>query len=160
MVKNNGNLLFPRLLLPAPHAGPALCLALLVTGNASCIKPEMAVTPLQKKKEGYGQRSNLLLIDTKPFFSAILSAFPACSGPHEVYKQCGTSCPDTCQNLGQPRRCPTVCRSGCFCRPAYVRSRLGGPCVHRDTCTGKLSRETSVWSLFSRETSVWSLFTG
>uniref|UniRef100_T1DJ89 Putative trypsin inhibitor like cysteine rich domain protein n=1 Tax=Psorophora albipes TaxID=869069 RepID=T1DJ89_9DIPT len=59
-----------------------------------------------------------------------------CTGAHEEYSSCGTSCPETsCSTIGQPIACKEVCREGCFCRSGYVRvSWENRTCVERGQC--------------------------
>ena len=55
-------------------------------------------------------------------------------GDHEHYTDCGTACPDTCDNYKGPNRpCITLCVAGCFCDEGYVRND-SGKCVKPDEC--------------------------
>uniref|UniRef100_T1D5L4 Putative til domain-containing cysteine-rich salivary secreted peptide n=1 Tax=Psorophora albipes TaxID=869069 RepID=T1D5L4_9DIPT len=45
-----------------------------------------------------------------------------CTRSNEVYRSCGTACPETCSNIGRPIVCIAVCRTGCFCKAGYVRN--------------------------------------
>ncbi|PRD33210.1 UNVERIFIED_CONTAM: Vwf [Trichonephila clavipes] len=54
-------------------------------------------------------------------------------GDNEVFKECGTACPATCNNRTTSRPCPAVCVKGCFCRVGYVRDPLG-KCVLPAAC--------------------------
>ena len=49
-----------------------------------------------------------------------------------VYHQCGTLCPQTCENIGEV--CGGGCASGCFCPSGQVL--LEGECVDVFRCTG------------------------
>jgi hypothetical protein len=56
-------------------------------------------------------------------------------GANEQFKTCGSSCPITCQNKGNPPQiCLTLCGEGCFCREGYVRNEWTGECVLPDKC--------------------------
>ena len=52
------------------------------------------------------------------------SSFNRCYGRYEQYNECGTACPDTCQDIWQynPMKiCNMMCRIGCECRRPFVR---------------------------------------
>ncbi|GAB0100412.1 hypothetical protein DMENIID0001_164520 [Sergentomyia squamirostris] len=51
-----------------------------------------------------------------------------CSGPNEVYSDCGNSCKEKCGT----KFCPQVCETGCFCRPGYAR--VNGICIPKKKC--------------------------
>lgn len=52
-------------------------------------------------------------------------------GRNEVWKQCSSTCPETCD--GRPTTpCILICRSGCDCLPDYVRH--DGQCIRRNQC--------------------------
>ncbi|XP_076637005.1 chymotrypsin inhibitor-like [Colletes latitarsis] len=51
---------------------------------------------------------------------------------HEIWNDCGTSCPPTCENP-RPEICNMMCREGCECRPGFLRNK-DGQCVHRFKC--------------------------
>uniref|UniRef100_A0A4Q8K7X2 U83-Liphistoxin-Lsp1a_1 n=1 Tax=Liphistius sp. SGP-2016 TaxID=1905180 RepID=A0A4Q8K7X2_9ARAC len=60
--------------------------------------------------------------------------FPKCNKRKgEVYQNCGTACPDNCDNYKEPRACPAVCVEGCFCKKGRVR-RNDGFCVKPKKC--------------------------
>ncbi|EAT48610.1 AAEL000369-PA [Aedes aegypti] len=61
---------------------------------------------------------------------------PPC-GPNEVYSECGTACPETCDNLGENIPCVLMCVPGCFCQPGYVRNNVTGACVKPCECPPK-----------------------
>ncbi|KAF9988444.1 hypothetical protein BGZ75_009391 [Mortierella antarctica] len=64
---------------------------------------------------------------------ALASAQSDC-GKNELYSNCGSSCPNTCENINSgPRICTLNCVSGCFCTAGLVR-RKDGQCVHRSKC--------------------------
>ncbi|XP_039439709.1 chymotrypsin inhibitor-like [Culex pipiens pallens] len=54
---------------------------------------------------------------------------------HEMFLQCGTACPDTCETIRstEPRICPAICISGCFCQEDYVRN-AENQCILRAEC--------------------------
>ncbi|KRX21784.1 Serine/threonine-protein phosphatase 5, partial [Trichinella nelsoni] len=52
-------------------------------------------------------------------------------GPNEIYKQCGTACPATCEEPNPS--CSLICASGCFCLDGLVRTR-DGKCVKLEEC--------------------------
>lgn len=60
-----------------------------------------------------------------------------CNAPNEEYNECGSSCPDTCENFGVPRFCTAVCVEGCFCKPGYVRDSKSAEksCILPEQCT-------------------------
>uniref|UniRef100_A0A7R9ZD63 TIL domain-containing protein n=1 Tax=Pseudictyota dubia TaxID=2749911 RepID=A0A7R9ZD63_9STRA len=56
---------------------------------------------------------------------------------NEVYKTCASSCPETCDNYGQPIRCNKRCApAGCFCEEGYVREddTPGSACILPTNC--------------------------
>lgn len=54
---------------------------------------------------------------------------------NEVFSECGTACPDTCANLGdpKPRPCTKNCIIGCVCQEGFVRNDEG-QCVLPSQC--------------------------
>ncbi|KAF9560769.1 hypothetical protein EC968_006055 [Mortierella alpina] len=53
---------------------------------------------------------------------------------NELYKECGSTCPLTCENINNPpRACTLNCESGCFCKPGLIR-RKDGQCVQESQC--------------------------
>lgn len=50
----------------------------------------------------------------------------------EVYQDCGTACPTTCENKNNTV-CTRQCVSGCFCTAGKVR-RNDGECVDEQSC--------------------------
>ncbi|XP_001866811.2 chymotrypsin inhibitor [Culex quinquefasciatus] len=56
-------------------------------------------------------------------------------GKHEVYLQCGPSCPPTCESPSPSGpNCPMVCKAGCHCKPKYIRNAKG-ECVKPGKCS-------------------------
>ncbi|XP_066462558.1 zonadhesin-like isoform X3 [Eleutherodactylus coqui] len=60
---------------------------------------------------------------------------PKCPKNQE-WSDCGTACPDNCENEGKPGRiCPQYCKGGCVCRePLVFQSGSSGPCVLPKDC--------------------------
>ncbi|XP_068906955.1 tenascin-like [Tenebrio molitor] len=58
---------------------------------------------------------------------------PICTS-NEVYEECGTLCPETCNDKGVPKICPDVCVEGCFCKEGFVRKSENGQCVPVAAC--------------------------
>eukprot|EP00567_Pseudictyota_dubia_P002213 CAMPEP_0197465450 /NCGR_PEP_ID=MMETSP1175-20131217/64544_1 /TAXON_ID=1003142 /ORGANISM="Triceratium dubium, Strain CCMP147" /LENGTH=285 /DNA_ID=CAMNT_0043001465 /DNA_START=74 /DNA_END=930 /DNA_ORIENTATION=+ len=59
---------------------------------------------------------------------------------NEVYKTCASSCPETCDNYGQPIRCNKRCApAGCFCDNGFVREddAPGSACIPPSNCPPK-----------------------
>ncbi|CAF1092493.1 unnamed protein product [Adineta ricciae] len=62
-----------------------------------------------------------------------------CWGRFERYRECASTCPDTCQDVfwpNVPKLCPMMCRIGCECIPPFVRlnQNANSPCVHPRHC--------------------------
>ena len=53
-----------------------------------------------------------------------------CEGENEEFKECGSSCPNTCENYGEV--C-TGCNPGCMCKEGFVRNSAG-VCVALSEC--------------------------
>ncbi|KAG4065149.1 hypothetical protein HA402_007546 [Bradysia odoriphaga] len=54
---------------------------------------------------------------------------------NEVYNECGTSCPITCNNYkNPPQMCNRMCNAGCECAPGYVRNEEDGTCCLESEC--------------------------
>lgn len=61
---------------------------------------------------------------------------PLCIGSHEVYDDCGSACPATCDNYNGPASpCIDVCVEGCFCEAGYVKNSAD-ICVLPSECPG------------------------
>nr|QRN45218.1 zonadhesin-like 1 [Tineola bisselliella] len=56
----------------------------------------------------------------------------------EVYKECGTACPPTCDNP-RPEFCTANCVEGCFCKSGLFRNQ-NGDCVPFDQCPHNCGR--------------------
>uniref|UniRef100_A0A914X341 WAP domain-containing protein n=1 Tax=Plectus sambesii TaxID=2011161 RepID=A0A914X341_9BILA len=54
---------------------------------------------------------------------------------NEVYQQCGSACPSTCQSRNPT--CAQVCVPGCFCSPGFIRDLANGRsnCVAPNMCS-------------------------
>ncbi|GFW21189.1 hypothetical protein TNCV_1948131 [Trichonephila clavipes] len=61
-----------------------------------------------------------------------------CQYPEEEFQECGTTCPETCENRSHPHpgRCPFRCNRGCFCKKGLVRTKEG-TCVPLSDCPGR-----------------------
>lgn len=57
---------------------------------------------------------------------------PACIKNHEVYTDCGTACPLSC-NSPSNQPCTLQCVPGCFCENGYVRDDRGN-CILPEDC--------------------------
>ena len=53
--------------------------------------------------------------------------------PGMVYQQCGSLCPQTCNNIGTSN-CQGGCAEGCFCPDGQVQSN--GECISPVLCQG------------------------
>ncbi|XP_075045829.1 chymotrypsin-elastase inhibitor ixodidin-like [Mixophyes fleayi] len=85
--------------------------------------------------------SKILLIGTLVLLSLCMygEAKPpheeSCEYGHQVYRSCGTDCPENCENFGQPIACTLQCVRGCFCQDPYIfQQGKSGPCVLRGHC--------------------------
>ncbi|UXI19218.1 Cytoplasmic tRNA 2-thiolation protein 2 A [Sarcoptes scabiei] len=59
-------------------------------------------------------------------------------GYNRFWNQCGSSCPDTCQNYLIPRGCTLQCIQRCDCRPGYVLLHAkSNQCVPRNRCPNR-----------------------
>ncbi|XP_055930162.1 zonadhesin-like [Argiope bruennichi] len=59
---------------------------------------------------------------------------PIVCNENEVFKECGTACPHTCDDLGKPTAvCTLPCVKGCFCKPGYIKNREG-KCILPNFC--------------------------
>nr|UPQ64758.1 zonadhesin-like protein 2 [Plectrocnemia conspersa] len=75
-------------------------------------------------KEGYILNNGVcILIEDCP------SECPA----DEIYMECGTACPATCENYGKSIMCTFQCVSGCFCKTGLVRD-CNGKCIKPENC--------------------------
>ncbi|GAB0100411.1 cysteine-rich venom protein 6-like [Sergentomyia squamirostris] len=58
---------------------------------------------------------------------------PQCTGPNEVYADCGNNCTDLCPDPN--RFCTLECYNGCFCAEGYSRADYNSPCMPTDQCS-------------------------
>lgn len=69
-----------------------------------------------------------------------------CHGRNEVFSECGSACPETCDSIAkdgsEPRICTANCVIGCTCREGYVRNGEG-ECVLPEECPRHESSEES-----------------
>jgi len=58
-----------------------------------------------------------------------------CTEKNEIFNQCGTGCPRTCQSVSIPP-CDKQCVQGCFCRPDFVRENnsTSSRCIQLKKC--------------------------
>lgn len=65
----------------------------------------------------------------------IIEMFIVTCSDSEVYRECGTACPLTCENKDNPpRTCTAQCVEGCFCKSSFVRNTVTGKCVLPKNC--------------------------
>ncbi|KAL1243852.1 Cysteine-rich venom protein [Trichinella spiralis] len=83
--------------------------------------------------------------------SVIFSDFFVC-GPNEIYKQCGTACPATCEEPNPS--CSLICASGCFCLDGLVRAR-DGKCVKLEECPASDKMECNNDEEFDECEEIW-----
>ncbi|EAT48607.1 AAEL000361-PA [Aedes aegypti] len=62
---------------------------------------------------------------------------------YEVYSECASACPVTCDTLGEDKPCDYPCIRGCFCQPGYVRNTATGECVRECDCPPKTTTPTT-----------------
>ncbi|XP_077290874.1 hemocytin-like [Arctopsyche grandis] len=66
--------------------------------------------------------------------SQCYNSIPVCPR-NEVYTECGTNCPLTCDNMhNAPLACNRGCFVGCECKKGYVRDTRSNRCVHPSQC--------------------------
>ncbi|EAT48606.1 AAEL000302-PA [Aedes aegypti] len=79
---------------------------------------------------------------------ALIAAVGAVSvlpcGPNDLYLECGSACPETCDTLGEVKPCTRQCIRGCFCQLGYVRNTVTGECVKPCDCPPKTTTTTPV----------------
>ncbi|XP_077290881.1 serine protease inhibitor swm-1-like isoform X1 [Arctopsyche grandis] len=83
---------------------------------------------------------NECLVDPTPTPTPTTTPTPTVSPPQECgdnehYTDCGTACPQTCENYKRPPMpCISVCVPGCFCNQGFVRNTNTGQCVPPSSC--------------------------
>lgn len=66
---------------------------------------------------------------------------PQACPANQVFKECGTACPITCNNYKNPLQlCTEECVIGCQCESGYVLNTYGtdGSCCKPEECPGNL----------------------
>ncbi|XP_054153592.1 SCO-spondin-like [Oppia nitens] len=90
------------------------------------------------KKDGQCVNKSTCLVESQPTLDInILGPIRQdCDPMKQEFLECGTRCPDTCEDILSPgfKACPLICESGCFCKEPYVLDKKGGQCVNRSTC--------------------------
>nr|XP_054765345.1 zonadhesin-like [Lytechinus pictus] len=66
-------------------------------------------------------------------------------GANEVFDNCGTACPKTCDNRNELIPCTKNCVVGCFCEEGYVRESVNGPCILETECTSECIKANEVY---------------
>nr|XP_042912441.1 tenascin-like isoform X1 [Parasteatoda tepidariorum] len=66
-------------------------------------------------------------------------------GKNEVYSECGSTCPQTCANLGNNEVCTSQCVKGCFCREGLIRNDEG-VCVQPNQCPKHTCSKNEVYT--------------
>ncbi|KAF9956899.1 hypothetical protein BGZ72_002370 [Mortierella alpina] len=84
-------------------------------------------------------------------------------GKNEVFNDCGSSCPATCENINNPpAACTLNCVVGCFCEAGLIRRcfceaglirRKDGQCVRESECKASASVTLTVPTSATRPTS-------
>lgn len=57
-----------------------------------------------------------------------------CIQSNEVYNECGTACPATCNDYKDPIMCTEQCVAGCYCGEGYVRNLDDNSCCLPTEC--------------------------
>ncbi|CAK9818181.1 SSPO [Anthophora quadrimaculata] len=53
---------------------------------------------------------------------------------HQEVTDCAPTQPITCHNMHKQVQKPSVCKSGCICKPGYVLDEPGGNCIKEESC--------------------------
>nr|XP_022910522.1 zonadhesin-like [Onthophagus taurus]XP_022910523.1 zonadhesin-like [Onthophagus taurus] len=76
-----------------------------------------------------------LLIFSVLALASITFAAKVCP-PHQVYKSCGTSCPEYCNWDPSSIICTLQCVQDCFCQKGYVREAVdSNNCIPKGRCS-------------------------
>ncbi|XP_023239398.1 uncharacterized protein LOC111638005 [Centruroides sculpturatus] len=67
---------------------------------------------------------------------------------NEFYDECGSFCPETCDNYGKVRPCIQLCKPGCVCNKGFVRNSKNH-CVPIDQCKKGNDLESQLEKRFS-----------
>ena len=72
----------------------------------------------------------------KTFLNLYISGQENC-GRNQMYLECGTACPETCQTKDEKAiMCNKMCIPGCFCQQGYLRDvRRNNECVLEKDCS-------------------------
>ncbi|XP_076389767.1 chymotrypsin inhibitor-like [Megachile rotundata] len=63
---------------------------------------------------------------------SVLTLVDAQCGENQVWDNCGSSCPTTCEDSG-PKTCIMQCVAGCTCKEGFVKNSVGA-CVSPSQC--------------------------
>ena len=96
------------------------CLHGLVEHHGHCIDPSLCPTAAPSTDDDTFMTTHPVVVP------------PVCTNG-QVYMDCGSLCPITCQNINEPPICAAMCVSGCFCPSGLIDSL--GTCVQE--CPGK-----------------------
>ncbi|XP_033214509.1 chymotrypsin inhibitor-like [Belonocnema kinseyi] len=79
----------------------------------------------------------LIIVGVASALSPILPEPIRDCGPYAAWRECGTSCPTSCDNYKSSDTliCPAVCRSGCVCIDGRIKkSGTSMECVLPEEC--------------------------
>lgn len=64
----------------------------------------------------------------------ILGRTRLCYGENEIFDECGTICPATCQGNRGIKECSPACVPGCFCKKGYLKDTTSAKCILPQHC--------------------------